>query len=188
MNNFSLLPGLILAATGLACSAGAIDITKLPPPADKTGVTYDTDIKPIFQASCFRCHGEKQHRGGISLNTLDGVLNGGEDGPILKVGDSAHSQLVVAISQLDPKSAMPPKRRGRPPGGPGGPGEPGGHEGGERRPPGGPGEGGPGAGPHDFGTNGPAGEPRRRPQGPPAKPLTPEQVGLVRAWIDQGAK
>ena len=23
---------------------------------------------------------------------------------------------------------------------------------------------------------------------PPAKPLTPEQVSLVRAWIDQGAK
>jgi hypothetical protein len=24
--------------------------------------------------------------------------------------------------------------------------------------------------------------------GPPPKPLTAEQVGLVRAWIDQGAK
>ena len=26
------------------------------------------------------------------------------------------------------------------------------------------------------------------PQRPPPKPLTPEQVGLIRAWIDQGAK
>jgi len=24
--------------------------------------------------------------------------------------------------------------------------------------------------------------------GPPPKPLTPEQVGLIRAWVDQGAK
>jgi hypothetical protein len=29
---------------------------------------------------------------------------------------------------------------------------------------------------------------RGRGFGPPAKPLTAEQVGLVRAWIDQGAK
>jgi hypothetical protein len=39
--------------------------------------------------------------------------------------------------------------------------------------PGGPPPGGPG-GQHNF--------------GPPPKPLTAEQVGLVRAWIDQGAK
>jgi mono/diheme cytochrome c family protein len=36
------------------------------------------------------------------------------------------------------------------------------------------------------GTNAPGQRPRNF--GPPAKPLTPEQVGLVRAWIDQGAK
>jgi len=53
-------------------------------------------------------------------------------------------------------------------GGPGGPGGPGGGRG-----PGGP--GGPGA-PGGGGF------------GPPPKPLTAEQVGLIRAWIDQGAK
>ena len=36
------------------------------------------------------------------------------------------------------------------------------------------------------GPNGPGGPPGGF--GPPAKALTPEQVGLVRAWIDQGAK
>ena len=30
----------------------------LPPDSTKTGVTYDTDIKPIFQASCIKCHNE----------------------------------------------------------------------------------------------------------------------------------
>ena len=33
----------------------------------------------------------------------------------------------------------------------------------------------------------PGGEPPRH-FGPPPKPLTAEQVGLIRAWIDQGAK
>src|ERR1035438_498649 len=47
--------------------------------------------------------------------------------------------------------------------------------------------GGPGAGPGGpQGTN--AAGMRGRGFGPPAKPLTADQGGLVRAWIDQGAK
>lgn len=44
----------------------------------------------------------------------------------------------------------------------------------------------PGGPPPGAGTNAPAGGPNRG--GPPPKPLTAEQVGLLRAWIDQGAK
>lgn len=61
-------------------------------------------------------------------------------------------------------------------GGRGGPGGPGG---------GGPGGGGPGGGQRGGGPGGPGGF--GGPGGAPAKPLTPVQVGLVRAWIDQGA-
>jgi mono/diheme cytochrome c family protein len=32
------------------------------------------------------------------------------------------------------------------------------------------------------------GGPSPEPAGPPRKELTPEQIGLIRAWIDQGAK
>ena len=81
---------------------------------------------------------------------------------------------MIAVAQLDPKTAMPPKRGGGP-GGPGGKGAPGG--------PGG--KGAPdGKGPDGKsfgGKGGPGG-------GPQSKPLTTEQVALVRAWIDQGAK
>ncbi|HEV8377518.1 MAG TPA: hypothetical protein VGP99_01615, partial [Tepidisphaeraceae bacterium] len=69
------------------------------------------------------------------------------------------------------------------PGGPGGAG--GGGFGGGRGPgggqggPGGGGQGGPGGG--GFGGGGPGGM-------TPPKPLTADQVGLIRAWIDQGAK
>ena len=119
---------------------------------------------------------------------------GGEYGPVLKVGDSANSVIVKAVSQLDPEMAMPPNRYGRR--GPGGPNAPGG---GFDRPPGSntpnmppPGGGGPGGfggpgGPNGPGGPGPDGQSPRR-FGPPPKPLTAEQVGLIRAWIDQGAK
>jgi hypothetical protein len=87
-------------------------------------------------------------------------------------GDSKKSLLVIAAAQIDENTAMPPKHGpGR--GGPGGPGG--------GRPPGGPqGGGGPGGGP--GGPGGPGGF------GPPPKPLTVEQVGLLRAWVDQGSK
>ena len=200
---------LILAAAGMAAvqlSAAEVDWSKLPPASDATGVTFEKDIAPIFKASCVRCHGAERPRAQLRLDTLEGTLKGTKDGPILTAGNSADSLLVKAVSQLDPKTAMPPKPRGPrgmrppdgapaggpPPGGPGGegaggppPGGPGGDNAAGGPPPGGPGGPPPG---DDHGTNGAHFQQRLRPMGPPAKPLTAEQVGLVRAWIDQGAK
>jgi hypothetical protein len=188
---------LIIATAGLAAaslSAATVDWSKLPPAATVTGVTFDKDIQPIFKTACVRCHGVERPRARLRLDTLEGVLKGTKQGPILTAGDSANSLLVKAVSQLDPETAMPPKPRARRgPGGPmgtnapampqqmGGNGDhgPGGPPpGGGERPPGGP-----------QGTNGPGSlQSRLRPMGPPPKPLTAEQVGLIRAWIDQGAK
>jgi mono/diheme cytochrome c family protein len=189
----SMKTAIILAAAGLAAvrlSAADVDWSKLPPASSQTGVTFEKDIAPIFNTTCVRCHGAQRPRGGLRLDSLDGVLKGSKDGTVLTSGDSANSLIVKAISQLDPKTAMPPKPRARPPramgtnspaGGPppGGPG--GGGDGGNPPPP--PPDGGPG-GPPPGGPGGPGGQPQR----PMPKPLTAEQVGLVRAWIDQGAK
>ena len=182
--NMLVLAGSLTA--GLAAAA-PIDWSQLPPAATKGSVTFATDIQPLFKASCVRCHGAEHPKAQLRLDTLEGVLQGTKHGAVLTAGDSASSLIVKSISQLDPESAMPPKRGPRGPHGPGGPGGPphnGGPEGGEPphmdgehgdHPPGGP-----------QGTNAPAMRPRNF--GPPAKPLTAEQVGLVRAWIDQGAK
>ena len=186
----SLIASLLAAASPLLAGEktdfSKLDLSKLPPPASTRGVTYAKDIRPLFEASCIRCHGQDRHKGGLQLTSLESVLQGGDDGKVLVAGDSKNSLLVIAASQIDPETAMPPKRgpggRGR--GGPGG-GAPGGGE----RPPGGDSPGprpdgsAPPGGPGRPGGGGPGGG-----FGPPPKPLTPEQVGLLRAWIDQGAK
>src|SRR5437660_6510341 len=157
-----------------------IDVSKLPPGADRKGVTYAKDIRPIFEASCFRCHGEERQKGDLRLDSLEAALKGGEDGKVIVPGASKKSLLVIAAARIDDETAMPPKPK---PGGPGGnrPGGPGG------RGPGGPGGAGGGRGP--GGAGGPGGGPGGPGGfGPPPKPLTPEQVGLIRAWVDQGAK
>jgi hypothetical protein len=151
MKNIQAL--IIIGVVGCSLSAlAAIDVTKLPAASTQQNVTFDKDIKPILEASCTRCHGEKAPKAGINLTTLEGVLKGGKEGKILQVGKSEASLIVEAISQLDPRSSMPPKPRA--------------------------------PRPNAQGTNAPAATPPPA----PAKPLTPEQVGLVRAWIDQGAK
>lgn len=109
---------------GLAVSGGFVhaaepDLSKLPPAADRTGVTYEKDIRPIFEASCFRCHGEERPRNGLRLDSLQAVLEGSDDGKVVVPGDGKKSLLLIAAAQLDPETAMPPKRR---PGGPGGQG------------------------------------------------------------------
>ena len=152
-----------------------VDASKLPPSADKQGVTYANDIQPLFKASCVRCHGEDRPKGDLRLDSLGAVLKGGKDGKVVVPGDSAKSLLVAAAAQIDPEIAMPPKR---------GPGGRGGPSGAGERPPGGPG----GDGPPPGGAGGPGGFGGRGGFGPPAKALTSEQVALVRAWIDQGAK
>lgn len=184
MNKTSKL--ILLSLVSVAASTFAaekfdidkLDLSKLPPAAEKKELTYAKDIKPILQASCLRCHGQQRPKGDLRLDNLEGVLQGGKDGKVVVAGDSKHSILVIAAAQIDDKTAMPPKRRSGGPGGPGGPGSgngstpPAGSGGGDNAPrP--PAQGGPG-GPGGF--------------GPPPKPLTAEQVGIIRSWIDQGAK
>ena len=183
------------AAFGFSALAAPVDWSKLPPASKAEGVTFAKDIQPLFKASCVQCHGVNRPKAQLNLTTLEGVLKGTKQGSIVTAGDSANSFLVKSISQLDPESAMPPKGRGRrgpggefgrPPGSTNAPAMQAHAEGGEE-----------GERPHFreggddnrrtnalHGTNAPA---QRRNFTPP-KPLTAEQVGLVRAWIDQGAK
>ena len=175
MKSTTALFVLGLAAIGLPVIAATVDLSKLPQPSDKKGVTYGNDIRPIFETSCFRCHGaERPPKAGLRLDSLEGVLKGTKEGKVIVPGKSEKSQLVIAVARLDEEMAMPPKPKQGRPGGPGGP------------PPSASGDGRP------PGANGPGGA--QPPGGPPGgmgpmpKPLTPEQVGLIRAWVDQGAK
>lgn len=166
-----------LALSGWTALGAEPDLSKLPSASIQKEVTYTKDIRPLFEASCFRCHGEQRQRGELRLDSLEAVLKGGEDGKVIIPGKSKESPLLIAVAQIDPEKMMPPKPRQGGPGGNRGPGGPGG----TNNPAGGNRPGGPGGGPGGPGGN-------RGPGGPPAKPLTSEQVGLVRAWIDQGAK
>ena len=133
--NLNKLALATLAATFSFATIVSAEDAKLPAASTKTGVTYATDIKPIFDAACVKCHDStKKPKAGLALDSLEGVLKGAKHDKVLTAGDSANSKLVLVVAHIgdDPMAFM--------------------HK------------------------------------GKAAKKLSDEQIGLIRAWIDQGAK
>jgi hypothetical protein len=82
----------------------------LPPASTKPNINYDTDIKPILDANCIRCHvGDKVK---LHLDTRAGILQGTKDGKVVIPGAPEKSWLVklVLYSGSETNSAwMPPQ-------------------------------------------------------------------------------
>jgi len=102
------------------------------PPAAAISVDYARDIKPIFETTCFRCHGPEKPKSKFRLDNRESALKGGENNTNNIVpGKSAESLLIYYVAGLVEDMEMPPPGKG------------------ER--------------------------------------LTAQQIGFLRAWIDQGA-
>jgi len=127
----ALLPFVLLLAACLGAKAELTpeQIQKLPPPAAGQ-IDFTRDIRPIFEASCVKCHGRGKDKGGFRLDTHETFLKGGDNGAVAIAGRSAESHLIELVSGLDPDNVMPLK----------------------------------------------------------GSKLSAKQVGLLRAWIDQGMK
>jgi cytochrome c len=72
---------------------------------------YQTKVKPIFDANCARCHSGANHRGGLNIDTMAGLIKGGHDGSVLVVGHPEDSLLIKLIRHEGPKDdpmPMPP--------------------------------------------------------------------------------
>ena len=93
-------------------------------------VDFVADVQPILRKHCFECHAEGNEEGGLNLGVRARVMEGSENGVVLKPGDGAASRLIHLVAAIEQDAVMPPE--------------------GDR--------------------------------------LTAEQVGILRAWIDQGAK
>src|SRR5882762_2807607 len=117
------------AAGAFASAAEAVDVSKLPPPAQKQ-VDFVRDIQPILSRHCYPCHGPDKQENNLRWDVKSAALKGGESGPAILPGKSAASRMIHLVGGLEKNLAMP-KKGGR---------------------------------------------------------LTVEQIGLLRAWIDQGAK
>lgn len=94
-------------------------------------VSFETQIRPIFQENCGNCHLGGKDKGDYKMDSLELLLKGGKSGvPAVIPGKSKDSYLIHLVAALNPSKVMPNKGRR----------------------------------------------------------LTAEEVSVLRAWIDQGAK
>src|ERR1700735_1985940 len=63
---------------------------------------YTTQVLPILKANCYACHGNGNHKGGLSLETRAGLWKGGMDGSVLVPGDPKKSLIVRLIRHEGP--------------------------------------------------------------------------------------
>ena len=92
-------------------------------------VDFTRDIQPIFQASCYGCHGSEKQASGFRLDNKELAFKGGLFGVAIVPGKAHESPLYRRVAGIGDETPMPAK----------------------------------------------------------GKRLTPAQVALIRAWIDQGA-
>ena len=81
-----------------------------PPQEATQSVDFDRDIRPIFKASCLKCHGaEGKPKGQLRLDLKATAFRGGAGGKAIVPGKSAESPLYKLLVDADEDARMPQK-------------------------------------------------------------------------------
>jgi uncharacterized membrane protein len=59
---------------------------------------YGARIHPIFASRCVNCHGPDKHKANLRLDSYQGVMHGGKDGPVVQPGNVPGSDLFRRIT------------------------------------------------------------------------------------------
>ena len=73
------------------------------------------DIVPILRTHCAKCHSGDKRQGGLSLDTRELLLAGGESGQVVEPGASSRSLLFERVTSDDADQRMPPEGQPLPP-------------------------------------------------------------------------
>ncbi len=72
---------------------------------------FARDVRPIFERSCFGCHGPEKQKSGYRLDIRDNALRGGDTGKAAIIPHNAKSSpLIRYVSGEDEEIVMPPKK------------------------------------------------------------------------------
>ena len=79
--------------------------------SEKEILFFEQNIRPVLVQQCYSCHSSTitDIKGGLSLDTKDGLLKGGDSGQIIVVGNPEQSLLINALEHSDLQ--MPPDKK-----------------------------------------------------------------------------
>ena len=103
----------LLGAVLLLCSSGLPQ--DLQPDAEQTAKLefFEKKIRPVLVEHCYECHSSesKTLQGGLSLETAQGLAQGGDSGPALVPRKSEQSLIIQALryesTQMPPRGKLP---------------------------------------------------------------------------------
>src|SRR4029434_1201184 len=102
----------MFAATLLSVPASYSEISETP---DKTQFEFfEKNIRPVLSSKCYKCHSaeSKDVKGGLLLDTRDGIRDGGDSGHAVVPGDTDESLIIKALKWQDKDMRMPPQKEG----------------------------------------------------------------------------
>ena len=72
--------------------------------------SFESEILPILQAKCSKCHGKEKQNSELRLDTVEGIIKGGGSGePLMVKGDAESSLIISFIKSDDADEKMPPE-------------------------------------------------------------------------------
>ncbi len=74
---------------------------------------FESKVRPVLVQHCYSCHSAKSEKlkGGLRLDSREGLLKGGDSGPAMAAGQPEKSRLILAVKQTDADLQMPPKSK-----------------------------------------------------------------------------
>ncbi len=73
---------------------------------------FESKVRPVLANDCYRCHSEKHKvKGGLVLDTKEGLFKGGDTGPAVVPGHPEQSLLIRSVEYYDEDLQMPPNHK-----------------------------------------------------------------------------
>ncbi len=109
MNILTLLALAVCASLATADEPAAVADPQSPDPEQLA--FFESRIRPVLVQHCYKCHSaeSKDIRGGLLVDSRQGLLLGGDSGPAVVPGDASAGELLAALRHETVE--MPPDRR-----------------------------------------------------------------------------
>ncbi len=104
----------LASPSAITLAAAALATFGLIPAASSArDVDFARDVRPVFEAKCFSCHGPKKQQSDFRLDDRARAMKGGSEGAAIVPGRPDESALVRRVAAPeDPDEAMPPEGKG----------------------------------------------------------------------------
>ncbi|HTF87070.1 MAG TPA: c-type cytochrome domain-containing protein [Planctomycetota bacterium] len=117
-----MLAGIVLSMLAVGGASAIVYLAYRLPPPDRSekaappaaeavvASSYESVIRPLLDAKCTQCHGEKKQKAGLSLATTELIVKGGRHGATIDRVAPEKSLILARIQlALDEEKHMPPE-------------------------------------------------------------------------------